>query len=294
MKTKLCKMFVLFTVLCLSISSMTLVAGATTSITNNILTVSGENITSSPAMRTYWSSGDFPRRGTTATWTEYFSFSDGGACSSGVNSHKAEGSVILAGYYYIGRDNGYAHSSVSQVGYNISVNGTTYVWNMSPTLYTMSSSSISVTEFALVNPGTVEYRPSRCVLCGRAVNWTGGLEHWGTTASNYDSTTRKVSNTSLNVAKNLSGVRINNCTSTGVTVTGGPVTITGGTYKGAPAVSSNRITIVKGTIIDTSGNSQFILGDDSESSVTTSESQTITTVKLSNPPVIIDWADFPG
>ena len=40
--------------------------------------------------------------------------------------------------------------------------------------------------------------------------------------------------------------------------------------------------------------SNFVIDPDSEASIVVSGDKTITTVKLSNPPVIIDWGDFPG
>ena len=74
------------------------------------------------------------------------------------------------------------------------------------------------------------------------------------------------------------------------------VTIDGGTYKGSPAVNGSNVTVKKGTFTDIGGTtSTYLIDPESEvSNVTTSGDQTITTVKLSNPPIIIDWEDFPG
>ena len=73
------------------------------------------------------------------------------------------------------------------------------------------------------------------------------------------------------------------------------VYIDGGTYKGSPAITGNNVTIKRGTLTDTgSTTSKFMVDPESDAQVATSNGQTITTVKLSNPPVIIDWADFPG
>lgn len=70
--------------------------------------------------------------------------------------------------------------------------------------------------------------------------------------------------------------------------------INGGNYSGTPAVASSGITVVKGTLTDNAGSrSTYIVGPDSEASSTTSGSTTVTQVKLSNPPVIIDWSEFP-
>ena len=72
--------------------------------------------------------------------------------------------------------------------------------------------------------------------------------------------------------------------------------INGGDYKGYPALRNTSIVVNKGTITDYgNSHSTFMLGEDSEQTVSQGSSDTtITTVKLSNPPVIIDWADFPG
>ncbi len=79
----------------------------------------------------------------------------------------------------------------------------------------------------------------------------------------------------------------------------GKATIEGGTYTGregsCAAINSAQVTVNKGTIVDYAGHSSsYVLGPDSESQVVLGDNKTITTVKLSNPPVIIDWADFPG
>lgn len=72
------------------------------------------------------------------------------------------------------------------------------------------------------------------------------------------------------------------------------VTVNGGRYSGYPAFSSLNTVIVKGTITDFDSTSIFTIGSDSEATVVKDGTTTITTVKLSNPPIIIDWADFPG
>lgn len=87
---------------------------------------------------------------------------------------------------------------------------------------------------------------------------------------------------------------LKNCTSNGVTLMA-PVTIDGGSYSGSPAINSSQCVINKGTLTDLDGTSSvFLVGDESESNSVTADGKTITTVKLSNPPVIIDWSDFPG
>ena len=91
-------------------------------------------------------------------------------------------------------------------------------------------------------------------------------------------------------------VILNNCITSSTWNTAVPVEINGGQYSGAPALNNKQFTVNKGTITDT-GNSKstFMVGADSEITETVKDgSTTITTVKLSNPPVIIDWADFPG
>ena len=72
------------------------------------------------------------------------------------------------------------------------------------------------------------------------------------------------------------------------------VIIDGGNYTGSPAVTGNNVTVKRGTFTDNAGTSTFIVDPDSEATVTTSGDKTITTVKLSNPPIIIDWDNCPG
>lgn len=75
----------------------------------------------------------------------------------------------------------------------------------------------------------------------------------------------------------------------------GGVIINGGTYTGCTAFKGSNIVVNKGTIVDIGAKtSGFIVGEDSEASTSVVDNKTITTVKLSNPPIIIDWGDFPG
>lgn len=68
------------------------------------------------------------------------------------------------------------------------------------------------------------------------------------------------------------------------------VVIDGGHYTGAPAVKGSNLTVRRGTIVDDSGTtSNFLVDPDSEATVTTSGDKTVTTVKLSNPPLVVDW-----
>ena len=97
----------------------------------------------------------------------------------------------------------------------------------------------------------------------------------------------------------LSSVELKNLTVSGPTLklpatSNARVVIDGGSYQGSPAVTGAGIIVKRGTFTDLIGNSLFIVDADSEATVTTSGDKTITTVKLSNPPVIIDWGDFPG
>lgn len=100
----------------------------------------------------------------------------------------------------------------------------------------------------------------------------------------------------------INTVELKNCTTSNLKLTtstnplmGAPeVIIDGGTYTGAPAVSGSNITVKRGTFTDTSGTSQFLIDPDSEATVSTSGNKTVTVVKLTNPPIIIDWEDFPG
>ena len=89
---------------------------------------------------------------------------------------------------------------------------------------------------------------------------------------------------------------LNNCTtktSSFFTGTGG-VIIEGGNYTGNPAITGDNITVKKGVFTDQRGTqSSFIVDADSEASIQKDGNTTITTVKLSNPPIIIDWDDFP-
>ncbi len=131
-------------------------------------------------------------------------------------------------------------------------------------------------------------------VCGRRftdVSWTCPVSGYnGYLASDYKTAIARV----YTLAGTSYPFNLVSCNTNNITLTG-KGTINGGTYVGQPAVSSNSLVINKATLTDKGGShSTFVMGDDSESSVTTSESQTITTVKLSNPPVIIDWADFPG
>ena len=91
-------------------------------------------------------------------------------------------------------------------------------------------------------------------------------------------------------------VSIKDCTSTtGFTCGSAEVVVDGGSYTGSPAFTGSNITVKRGTITDLNDQkSTFLVDADSESTVVKDGSSTITTVKLSNPPVIIDWGEFPG
>lgn len=68
------------------------------------------------------------------------------------------------------------------------------------------------------------------------------------------------------------------------------------TYRSAPALDDYNIIVNKGTIKDIGSSfvSKFTLGDESEQIIgEASNGVTITTVKLSNPPIIIDWGTMP-
>ena len=95
---------------------------------------------------------------------------------------------------------------------------------------------------------------------------------------------------------NNSRVSFTNCTANGLNIyKNANISVEGGVYSGSPAFLSSNTTVKTGTIVDY-GRSQSVVNIDPESSVDiqTTDDKTITTVKLSNPPVIIDWGDFPG
>lgn len=117
--------------------------------------------------------------------------------------------------------------------------------------------------------------------------WTQYIASYqGSTVSYYDFT------------YTATDVVFKNCNNQGITLRSNnrnaTVTIDGGTYTGSPAVSGNSIIVKRGVFTDYGGVSQFIVDIDSEIKVETVGNTTITTVKLSNPPIIIDWGDFPG
>ena len=109
-------------------------------------------------------------------------------------------------------------------------------------------------------------------------------------------------------AKQINNITLKNCSSNNQTfdssyhpllpvgISGTKVTIDGGYYVGSPAISNGfNVTVKKGTFIDNnSTSSSFMIDADSEiSSVTQGDGVKTTVVKLSNPPVNIDWGEFP-
>lgn len=74
-----------------------------------------------------------------------------------------------------------------------------------------------------------------------------------------------------------------------------PIIMDGGTFSGSPALSVQDITIKRGTLNDYDGtNSNYLIDLDSKAEVSTADTKTITIISLANPPIIIDWAEFPG
>lgn len=134
-----------------------------------------------------------------------------------------------------------------------------------------------------------------CYSCGKRLNeQVRSHDKWG-----YDTVYAKATYSVRNLNYLTAPVAsvptdLNNCTSMGVTLKCSNLNITGGNYSGSPALQSGSITVNKGTLTDTGGSkSTYIIGADSEAASTTSGTTTVTQVKLSNPPVIIDWSEFP-
>ena len=109
-------------------------------------------------------------------------------------------------------------------------------------------------------------------------------------------------------AKQINDITLKNCSSNNQTfdsayhpllpvgVSGTKVTIDGGYYIGSPAVSNGyNVTVKKGTFVDTGNTlSSFMVDPDSEvSSITQGDGIKTTVVKESNPPINIDWGEFP-
>ena len=109
-------------------------------------------------------------------------------------------------------------------------------------------------------------------------------------------------------AKQINNITLKNCSSNNQTfdsayhpllpvgVSGTKVTIDGGYYIGSPAVSNGyNVNVKKGTFVD-NGNtlSSFMVDPDSEvASITQGDGIKTTVVKESNPPINIDWGEFP-
>ena len=71
----------------------------------------------------------------------------------------------------------------------------------------------------------------------------------------------------------------------------------GGNYSGSPALITTLGRVKRGTFVDAANTaSNIVPHEDSEitSKETNAQGITTTVVKLSNPPIIIDWEDFPG
>ena len=108
--------------------------------------------------------------------------------------------------------------------------------------------------------------------------------------TSYGDTVELVSDNSI------TSVVFKNCKTDGVNLTPSvPLTINGGQYKGAPAIGGSGCTISKGILIDTAGTSSYILADGSVADISTdNQGNTVISVKLENPPIVIDWGEFPG
>ena len=95
-------------------------------------------------------------------------------------------------------------------------------------------------------------------------------------------------------------ITMQNCNSSGTLDCGySQVLVKSGTYSGesnnGAAFIGTQCVVEKGTFIDYGGaESAFILGDESERVTTPDGDKTITVVKLTNPPIVIDWGEFPG
>ncbi len=315
MKSKLCKMFVLFTVLCLSISSMTLVASANVSIDDGVLTLNKVTIGNRGYNTTriydgyinYYSleSGNYR-----CSHSTHWSFANSAlVCTDGSNRHIGEYAHIIS-YTPVSPNTklifGYGGASVGGDAVYDS-----YQSNIGEIVYTFGEATVYA-------PGTAtgighgwSYRNKvgadswsniftkcECSRCGQIVTWNIPespscswfyAEPYRTSAT-FTYKTRNVSTT-------ISELEVLNCVSDINLTSTVPVTIDGGQYSGNPAINgANQFTIKKATITDKTSyqSSKFMVDGDSEQTIVTNNNATITTVKLSNPPVIIDWADFPG
>ena len=179
---------------------------------------------------------------------------------------------------------------------SITASGTRGSGNIS-TGFTAPKLSMQSLNYSSASDGTVTFTTTSAA--GESVIRKSTLPGLGIVAAANDTVlfeSNTVNGVGSITANSGSVVNINNCVTKGKLSTrgSGEVVIDGGTYSGSPAVSGSNITVKRGTFTDTSGTSQFLIDPDSESTVTTDGGKTITTVKLSNPPIIIDWDDFPG
>ena len=69
-------------------------------------------------------------------------------------------------------------------------------------------------------------------------------------------------------------------------------TVNSGSFQGSPALNAPKFNVKKGTFTDISGTSTFLVDEESTAERATVSGYAVTTVKLTNPPIIIDWSDF--
>lgn len=140
-------------------------------------------------------------------------------------------------------------------------------------------------------------------LSGWTSNAQFNLTHNATENTNPDKKTQAttvldkfVFRSGGNITVNSGAVELKACTASAqLKAQGlGELIIDGGAYQGNPAVVGSNIVVKRGTFTDTGFTSQFLVDPDSEATTSVSGDKTITTVKLSNPPIIIDWEEFPG
>ena len=306
MKTKLCKMFVLFTVLCLSISSMTLVASAKFQDDDGVITVTSVNNILTPDYSYYSGGGGGSTSTTTTDSVGTWSCSTCGAKTSYAYSR----ATLPAGFVIVRSSSGsWLHEGprvIKTDGIRVDASGAYGPYTLTTGRYSfgggISTSGNSVTKSVTGTVDTVSYtHRAECSKSGRetfggyTTSWTVSC-YPSSAVTNSPSGTYTYNKTTISNPKQASELILKGCTSSGYTLPGMSIstTIKGGKFEGAPAVNSTSYTIDSATLVDTSGTSTFTLGAESESVVSQGDGKTITTVKLSNPPVIIDWADFPG
>ncbi len=175
---------------------------------------------------------------------------------------------------YYGPSGYYAKSGATAIVHTIGVNTTQCV-----------GTHLTGCTYATLQWNITHYTEGKSVTC----YYEDDVEYRNSTRHTYELT-------DFTKGSQYSTVIFKGCRTNDVTIpnTSFDLQINGGTYIGRPAINSSNATVITGTITDNGGNSVFLVGPDSEQQVTTSDNKTITTVKLSNPPVIIDWADFPG